>query len=207
MASTSKISEWLLESSASENEGEVRDAETHLPLDPESEEEDNCEEIIENSDSEESVEEASDCERDIIISAPSIEGDEKHVKSPYDSWKLLISDEFVQEITTRSNDEIQRTERMLKEYKLTTLGTLRKNKKEIPPIFVTNKVMGTALFAFHKEKTLLSFAPRNNKIVLLLSTMHRDNSVAPSSELSSIICLIVSGSSRLQYFLVSTPVE
>ncbi|XP_069693712.1 piggyBac transposable element-derived protein 4-like [Periplaneta americana] len=365
MASTSNISELLLESSASENEGEVCDVETHLPLDPESKEEDNCEEMIENSDSEESVEEASDCEREIIISVPSIEGknghrwgchmptrrgrpvadnivthlphsftkltnefginalfgllyaagtlkgskvnvdelwsdffgidifraimslkhfqflccclrfDEKSTRidrrltnklapirgtwetfissckqyySPHEyltideqlvgfwgrcpfkvympnkpakygmkivmmndskTYYMLSAEPCVGTVQKQNNESVPEyyvrklservhgtkrnltydnwfssiptAERMLKEYKLTTLGTLRKNKKEIPPIFVTNKAMGTALFAFDKEKTLLSFAPRNNKIVLLLSTMHRDDSVDKDS--------------------------
>nr|CAI5865669.1 unnamed protein product [Callosobruchus analis] len=66
---------------------------------------------------------------------------------------------------------------MLKDHKLTMIGTLRKNKREIPPTFLTNKLPGRSLFGFDSNKTLVSYCPRANKVVLLLSSMHFDDYV------------------------------
>lgn len=49
---------------------------------------------------------------------------------------------------------------MLTEFNLTMLGTLRKNKREIPPQFLARKEEGTSQFAFDENKTLVSFAPK-----------------------------------------------
>lgn len=68
-------------------------------------------------------------------------------------------------------------ETMLIHYNLTMLGTVRKNKKEIPPSFVVAKEAGVTKFAFDHNKTLVSFAPKKNKIVLLMSTMHHSNAL------------------------------
>lgn len=59
-------------------------------------------------------------------------------------------------------------------YKLTILGTLRKNKKEIPAELLQTKERrpATSMFCFDKQKTLLSYAPKKGKVVLLLSTLH-----------------------------------
>lgn len=58
--------------------------------------------------------------------------------------------------------------------KLTIIGTLKKNKREVPPSFVCNKnrpVFGS-YFGFQKNKTLVSYKANKKKTVLLLSTMH-----------------------------------
>lgn len=68
-------------------------------------------------------------------------------------------------------------EKMLIDHKLTMIGTLRKNKREIPPTFLTNKVPGRSLFGFDNNKTLVSYSPKANKVVILLSSMHFDNAV------------------------------
>ncbi|VEN54762.1 unnamed protein product [Callosobruchus maculatus] len=59
-------------------------------------------------------------------------------------------------------------------YKFTMVGTLRKNKREIPSQMLStqNRQPGDARYCFDKEKTLLSYVPRKNKNVILLSTMH-----------------------------------
>lgn len=68
-------------------------------------------------------------------------------------------------------------QRMLTLYKLTVLGTLRKNKAEIPPSFIGKNPVGTSRFAFSGPMSLVSYTPKKNKNVLVLSTMHRDNSI------------------------------
>ena len=59
----------------------------------------------------------------------------------------------------------------------TIVGTLRKNKKEIPASFVDmkNREPKTSIFAHHDELMLLSYMPqkkKKKKFVLLLSTTH-----------------------------------
>lgn len=67
--------------------------------------------------------------------------------------------------------------------KITVVGTLRKNKKEIPPILLDSKKreVCSSLFAFQKDTTLVSYVPQKNKNVLLLSTMHNDNAIDSST--------------------------
>ena len=56
----------------------------------------------------------------------------------------------------------------LKKRNLTLIGTLRKNKPEIPVEFQSNKKreIGSSLFGFHDGLTLVSFVPKQNKAVL-----------------------------------------
>ncbi|GBP09473.1 Dynactin subunit 4 [Eumeta japonica] len=65
---------------------------------------------------------------------------------------------------------------LLKEYGLTALGTVKKNKPEIPPVFTVAKYrdIPSSIFGFQKDCTLVSYVPKNNKVVLLASTMHHD---------------------------------
>lgn len=62
----------------------------------------------------------------------------------------------------------------LKKRGLTYLGTLKKNKREIPNAFLPNKnrASNTSLYGFTNEITLLSYVPRKSKAVLLISSMH-----------------------------------
>lgn len=74
-------------------------------------------------------------------------------------------------------------------YNLTIVGTIRKNKRHIPPemLEVRNRRPGTSMFCFDKEKTLLSFMPKKNKTVLLLSTMHEGAVLNPNTNKPDII--------------------
>nr|CAH7721810.1 unnamed protein product [Callosobruchus chinensis] len=62
---------------------------------------------------------------------------------------------------------------------LTFLGTLRKNKAEIPPPFVKNRnlVPGNYLFGCQDDKTLVSLVTKKKKVVLVLSTLHDTDTV------------------------------
>lgn len=68
---------------------------------------------------------------------------------------------------------------LLKNYKLTYVGTVRKNKKHLPLSFVSvqNRKPCTSQFAFQKNVTLVSYIPKKGKNVLLLSTMHHDSRI------------------------------
>ena len=83
------------------------------------------------------------------------------------------------------------TSKFLLEKKITTVGTLRKNKKEIPPSFleVKTREKNSAIFAFSDPLTLLSYCPPKNKkkIVLLLSTMHEKGDDPDSTTLPQMI--------------------
>lgn len=57
---------------------------------------------------------------------------------------------------------------------LTYLGTLKKNKTEIPVQFLPNKnrPVNSSLYGYTEDMTLLSHVPKMSKAVLLLSSMH-----------------------------------
>lgn len=63
-------------------------------------------------------------------------------------------------------------------YNLTIVGTIRSNKREIPPemLNLSKRPVGHSKFCFDNEKTLVSYKAKSNKNVLLLSTMHAGNS-------------------------------
>lgn len=73
------------------------------------------------------------------------------------------------------------------QYHLTMTGTLRKNKREIPPSFLAKKEVGKSLFAFDDNKTLVSFSPKKNKNVLLISTLHHDDTVNQETQKPDMI--------------------
>jgi hypothetical protein len=69
------------------------------------------------------------------------------------------------------------------------IGTIRSNKLEIPLEFLKNNVrkIGSSLFAFKNSLTLVSYVPKKNKAVLLVSTSHHDTGVNTSSLKPDII--------------------
>lgn len=73
--------------------------------------------------------------------------------------------------------------KLLEEKKLTYIGTMRKNKREIPIEFLPKKdrVEKTSLFGFQENCTMVSYCPKKNKCVILISSMHRDDSIDPNS--------------------------
>ncbi|KAL4112044.1 hypothetical protein QTP88_015892 [Uroleucon formosanum] len=71
----------------------------------------------------------------------------------------------------------------------TIVGTLRKNKKEIPVDFQPhkNKSINSSFFGFQKEIMITSYTPKKNKAVILLSTMHNDTSVNSETKKPEVI--------------------
>ncbi|XP_045489690.1 piggyBac transposable element-derived protein 4-like [Pieris rapae] len=59
-------------------------------------------------------------------------------------------------------------------YNLTLVGTLRSNKREIPKKLhnVKSRAIGTSMFCYDGAKTLVSYKPKSNKVVFVLSTIH-----------------------------------
>nr|BAD11136.1 yabusame-2 [Bombyx mori] len=71
---------------------------------------------------------------------------------------------------------------LLNEYRLTSVGTVRKNKRQIPESFIrTDRQPNSSVFGFQKDITLVSYAPKKNKVVVVMSTMHHDNSIDEST--------------------------
>jgi len=68
--------------------------------------------------------------------------------------------------------------KMRDEYSLTIVGTIRKNKTEIPDCFKRSPKDGKNYqFCYRDGMTLLSFNPKRNKIVILLSSLHKQGIV------------------------------
>ncbi|KAL0183256.1 hypothetical protein M9458_022631, partial [Cirrhinus mrigala] len=63
--------------------------------------------------------------------------------------------------------------------KMTMIGTVRSNKPELPPALLSMKDRPrlSSKFAFTDTHTLVSYCPRKNKNVLLMSTLHRDDQI------------------------------
>lgn len=64
----------------------------------------------------------------------------------------------------------------LVERKLTMLGTVRKIKPELPPTLVSSRGREalSSIFAFPDTHTLVSYVPRKNRKVILMSPPHKD---------------------------------
>ncbi|KRZ01763.1 PiggyBac transposable element-derived protein 4 [Trichinella zimbabwensis] len=66
----------------------------------------------------------------------------------------------------------------------TIVGTLRRNKKEVPSEMTETRgrEVSSSLFCFDWQLTLVSYIPKRKKCVLLLSTMHHDDAVSAEHE-------------------------
>lgn len=68
----------------------------------------------------------------------------------------------------------------LRQIKLSYVGTLRKNKPEIPSDFLPsrNREVSSSLFGHLNTTTLVSYVSKRNKAVVMISSMHFDNAVS-----------------------------
>ena len=68
--------------------------------------------------------------------------------------------------------------------KLTIVGTLRKNKPELPLQFTMAKgrEVKSTLFGFQNDAMISSYCPKKNCVVPMLSTMHLQPDVAATSD-------------------------
>ena len=55
---------------------------------------------------------------------------------------------------------VELVKKMLKDYSLTMVGTIRKNKRQIPVDFTRSAVVQSSRFAFDPDMTLVSFTPK-----------------------------------------------
>ncbi|GBP92640.1 PiggyBac transposable element-derived protein 4 [Eumeta japonica] len=77
----------------------------------------------------------------------------------------------------------------LKQRRLSFVGTLKKNKREISSEFKPSKKrpIDSSVFGFTKDITLSSYVPKKNKAVVLISSMHHTASVDQSTQKPEII--------------------
>ncbi|XP_053351170.1 piggyBac transposable element-derived protein 4-like [Clarias gariepinus] len=67
----------------------------------------------------------------------------------------------------------------LQKRKLTMLGTIRRNKPELPSeiLKMQGRSLHSSIFVFSDKATVVSYCPKKNKNVLVMSTMHTDASL------------------------------
>lgn len=87
---------------------------------------------------------------------------------------------------------IQTAKTLHDDYSTTLVGTIKKNKAEIPESFiqVRGRQVNSGMFAYSEYFTLLSYCPpksKQKKVVLLLSTMHPEGDKPNSVVLPEII--------------------
>ncbi|KAL6487771.1 hypothetical protein MHYP_G00043970 [Metynnis hypsauchen] len=75
--------------------------------------------------------------------------------------------------------------------KLTMVGTVRKNKPELPPALVTTRGREalSSKFAFTDTHTLVSYVPKKNRNVILMSTLHKDAAVSTTEDRKPLMIL------------------
>ncbi|XP_050512449.1 piggyBac transposable element-derived protein 4-like [Diabrotica virgifera virgifera] len=65
--------------------------------------------------------------------------------------------------------------------KITMLGTIRKNKPELPTQIV-NKEVHSSSFYFTQDTTVVNYIPKKNKNVVLMSTLHRGKAISDRND-------------------------
>jgi hypothetical protein len=72
---------------------------------------------------------------------------------------------------------------------MTFVGTLKKNKKEIPESFLSSseKEEKSCMYGYTKDMTLLSYVPKKSKAVILVSSMHHGPAIDEASGKPEII--------------------
>ncbi|KAK9744138.1 Transposase IS4 [Popillia japonica] len=65
------------------------------------------------------------------------------------------------------------------DYTLNFLGTMRRNKRELPAEISNpqKRPIGTSMFAYDKNITLVSYIPKQKKNVILVSSLHHDDKI------------------------------
>ncbi|KAJ8878125.1 hypothetical protein PR048_022592 [Dryococelus australis] len=94
----------------------------------------------------------------------------KRVAAPIlNTGKIITMDNYVTFILVLAKE--------LLEQESTIVGTLRQNKRDIPPLFSDTKIRPpcSSMFGFSKSGVLASYIPRRNKNMLVLSTIHSED--------------------------------
>ena len=75
---------------------------------------------------------------------------------------------------------------------LTLVGTLRANKKALPEEFLKNprRKEQLSIFGFQNDMTIVSYVPKKNRAVILLSTQHHTDSISEREDRKPDIILM-----------------
>ncbi|XP_054834881.1 piggyBac transposable element-derived protein 4-like isoform X1 [Eublepharis macularius] len=79
--------------------------------------------------------------------------------------------------------------RELEKHKMTLVGTLRKERPEIPLEFLPNKkrTVLSSVFGFQDNLTLVSYVPKKGKAMIVLSSMHNSAAISGSRSKPEVI--------------------
>ncbi|KAJ8866945.1 hypothetical protein PR048_032807 [Dryococelus australis] len=74
---------------------------------------------------------------------------------------------------------VRQAEQFLRDHELTIVGTLLRNKSEIPPLFLDtkDKPVHCATFGLGEKCLLVSYVPKKGKNILMISTMHNSDTI------------------------------
>lgn len=118
--------------------------------------------------------------------------DEKKLSKPTQSVIRLAKPLFQTNRNITADNWFSSVElaRTLRENGLTYVGTIKKNKREIPSNFLPNRrrPAGDALYGFTEDLTLLSYSAKKGKATILISSMHHNRENDSESGKPSIIC-------------------
>lgn len=95
------------------------------------------------------------------------------------SWRNITCDNWF--------SSIEIFDKMLSEHSITMVGTLLKNKRQIPPYFKNADPINSSKFLFDSTKTLVKHTPKKNKFVLVLSSLHSTAEIDQNNQKPSII--------------------
>nr|XP_043898190.1 uncharacterized protein LOC122779681 [Solea senegalensis] len=112
------------------------------------------------------------------------------IRAPPGNGAVYTVAELLQLMTLPKSNRQQLLKR-----KITMVGTVRKNKPELPPALLASKEreVFSSKFAFTPTTTLVTYLPKKNKNVVLLSTLHTDGDVSDREDRKPVIILDYNG--------------
>ncbi|XP_035223727.1 uncharacterized protein LOC118196387 [Stegodyphus dumicola] len=120
-----------------------------------------------------------------IYSGQQPDGIYEKINSSYEKGKCILGLLYNsgKNVTTDSWYTSHELANFLQKNKISIVATICKDKKIIPPDFVSNKnrEQHSTLLGFQKDVMLLSYMAEKNKCVNLLSTMHNDDHINEST--------------------------
>ena len=96
------------------------------------------------------------------------------VEPYHGSWRGITTDNFFTSVPLANN---------LLSKKLTLLGTVRKNKLDTPmQLKITSRPVESSIFAFTKQLAMVSYIPKRNRVVHVLSSQHDDDCISADTK-------------------------
>lgn len=78
---------------------------------------------------------------------------------------------------------VELIKKLFDEHKITYVSTIKKNKRELPPEFSNTRARPefSSVFGFQKDMTIVSYIPKKYRNVNLISSLHHDDRINPST--------------------------